>query len=252
MHRIDGFGATLDNKFTEGNPVAAIPSTVVTADWLNAVQEEIAGVIEGAGDILDKAENTQLLAAIQSLISAAIPEIPNPFVTGDIRATLRSSAASGWVMLNDGTIGNASSGATTRANADCEDLFKLLWDNVSNTHAAVSGGRGSSAQDDWDANKTIALPKALGRVLGAAGAGSGLTSRALGETVGAETHTLTESQMPSHTHTLTGVAFAGSGPAAFASGVVSGGTSQTMSSAGGGQAHNNMQPTVFVNFEIKL
>lgn len=49
MHRIDGPGATSPgNQFTEGDPVSAVPATVVTADWLNAVQEEISGVIEGA------------------------------------------------------------------------------------------------------------------------------------------------------------------------------------------------------------
>lgn len=37
-----------------------MPATVVTADWMNAVQEEIAGVIEGAGDTLDKPDNDRL------------------------------------------------------------------------------------------------------------------------------------------------------------------------------------------------
>lgn len=72
MHRIDGPGATITNQFTEGDPGSSIPATVVTADWLNALQEEIAGVIEGAGDTLDKPDNGQLLAAIDTLIAAAI------------------------------------------------------------------------------------------------------------------------------------------------------------------------------------
>lgn len=73
MHRIDGPGATVDSKFTEGDPAAATPATTVTDDWLNAVQEEIAAVIESTGTALDKAANGQLLAAITSKISAAIP-----------------------------------------------------------------------------------------------------------------------------------------------------------------------------------
>lgn len=71
MHRIDGPGATNDNKFTAGNPTTGTPATVVTADWMNSVQEEMANVIEGAGIILNKAANNQLAAAISALIAAA-------------------------------------------------------------------------------------------------------------------------------------------------------------------------------------
>lgn len=76
MHRIDGPGATVDNKFTEGDPVSAVPATEVTGDWLNAVQEEIAAVIVSAGLTLNKANNAQLLAAITQKITAAIPASP--------------------------------------------------------------------------------------------------------------------------------------------------------------------------------
>lgn len=76
MHRIDGPGATVDNKFTEGDPVSAVPATEVTGDWLNAVQEEIAAVIVSAGLTLNKANNAQLLAAIVQKINAAIPASP--------------------------------------------------------------------------------------------------------------------------------------------------------------------------------
>ena len=57
------------------------------------------------------------------------------FSTGDIKFTIKTAADVGWVLLTDaGTIGNASSGAT-RANADTEELFELLWNNeaIANT-----------------------------------------------------------------------------------------------------------------------
>lgn len=76
MHRIDGPGATVDNKFTEGDPITAVPATEVTDDWLNSVQEEIAAVIESAGLTLSKVNNAQLLAAITAKITAAIPSAP--------------------------------------------------------------------------------------------------------------------------------------------------------------------------------
>lgn len=125
------------------------------------------------------------------------------FTTGDGKLTLKTTADSSWVMANDGTIGDALSGGTTRANADCEDLFTLLWTNISNADAAVSGGRGANAAADWAAHKTIALTKQLGRALVIAGAGSGLTSRTLGSTAGAETVVLTEANLASHTHSGT-------------------------------------------------
>lgn len=75
-------GPSPDSYFTDGNPSLAIPATVVDADWLNAVQEEIAGVIEGAGDTLDKTDQGQLYAAIQALISAANASIPRGYING--------------------------------------------------------------------------------------------------------------------------------------------------------------------------
>lgn len=44
------------------------------------------------------------------------------------------------------------------------------------------------------------LPDPLGRVLGVAGSGAGLTPRAKGDSVGEETHTLTINEMPAHKH----------------------------------------------------
>ncbi len=69
MHRIDGPGATQDNRFTDGDPTAGIPPTIVTDDWANAVQEELSGVVEGAGLTLDKAKHDQLKAAITKMIT---------------------------------------------------------------------------------------------------------------------------------------------------------------------------------------
>jgi hypothetical protein len=42
----------------------------------------------------------------------------------------------------------------------------------------------------------MSLPKTLGRALGVAGSGSGLTARALGAIVGAETHAITLAELP--------------------------------------------------------
>lgn len=72
MHRIDGPGATVDKKFTDGDPIGAVPATVVTDDWLNDVQENICKVIEDASITLVKGSATQLKAAIAAMITASL------------------------------------------------------------------------------------------------------------------------------------------------------------------------------------
>lgn len=67
MHRIDGPGATVDNRFTEGDPVSGIQATVVTDDFLNDVQEEIISVLAAAGITPVKGTQDQLYKAISGL-----------------------------------------------------------------------------------------------------------------------------------------------------------------------------------------
>jgi hypothetical protein len=64
MFKIDSDGATINNEFTEGNPSLGVPATVVSADWLNAVQFELVNVIEFFGLTLDKMNSTQLRLAM--------------------------------------------------------------------------------------------------------------------------------------------------------------------------------------------
>lgn len=247
MHRIDGAGATIDNLFTEGDPVSGIPATTVTGAWLNAVQEEIANVIEAAGITLSKPDNTQLAAAIAALVTAG-----QGLTTGDMKLTLKTTADAGWVMCNDGTIGPAGSAATTRANADCQALYTLLWNNVTNAYAPVTGGRGASAAADWAAGKPIALTKMLGRALAVAGSGATLSARSLGQTVGAETHTLSTTEIPSHTHGVKHGNNQGLSSGGLTVAVAGASTTVQSDAAGGGGAHNNMQPTTFLNVMVKL
>lgn len=83
--------------------------------------------------------------------------------TGDFKQAYGTSVLSGFVRCNGRTIGNATSGATERANADTSALFAFLWQNDPNL--AVSGGRGANAAADYAASKTIALPDCRGRVI---------------------------------------------------------------------------------------
>jgi hypothetical protein len=177
--------------------------------------------------------------------------------TGYTVQGLDTETMGGYVPMNDGTIGALGSGATTRANIDTFPLYNMLYTNVINTWAPVSGGRTGNAINDFVAGKTIKLTRALGRVLGTYGSGAGLTARVLGEFLGEETHTLILGEMPAHQH----------GPPAgtlgYRSQVAAGGTLNEQAgtldaiglatgSTGGGGAHNNMQPSGFVATFIKL
>lgn len=131
-------------------------------------------------------------------------------ITGDIQPSFLSGTRTGFVRANARTIGAAASGATERADADCEALFLGLWPN---TLFAVSGGRGASAAADWAANKTLTLPDGrLCALIGSDGMGnsnsnlfSALTftsgnASTVGSKVGSATHALTTAQLASHTH----------------------------------------------------
>lgn len=83
--------------------------------------------------------------------------------TGDLKARYGTGVLSGFVRSNGRTIGSATSGATERANADTQSLFEYLW--TADANLSVSTGRGASANADWVANKTIALPDWRGRDL---------------------------------------------------------------------------------------
>lgn len=73
MHRIDTPTAQVDkfgagkNGFTRGNPQTGVQATALDDDYFDAVQEEIVGVIEGAGIALNKANRTQLFTALKKL-----------------------------------------------------------------------------------------------------------------------------------------------------------------------------------------
>eukprot|EP00798_Chlamydomonas_sp_ICE-L_P029914 gene29914-biopygen11667 len=176
---------------------------------------------------------------------------------GDYKWSCRQEDFCGW-MLCDG-------------RSLSPDQHKELFDVVG---TAFGGG-----------GEDFKLPDFRSRVMGAVGPGGGsLTPRSLGEVVGDETHTLVESEMPSHVHSGTtdavgehshatnAVGGQGNAGLCVADGngtiistdsstgelnVMTLPTALAVSSAGNhahaftsgstglGQAHNNMQPTLF-------
>lgn len=140
-----------------------------------------------------------------------IDPIINGFRTGDYRMSLNSFSPFGWVGLNDGTIGNASSNSTTRANIDTWPLFNLIWNAVGATNAPMltSGGApvgyGANAMTDFTANRQLSLTKTLGRLIASIGTPSSGnntgTTWALGQATGGELQILSSvNQLPPHNH----------------------------------------------------
>jgi microcystin-dependent protein len=196
------------------------------------------------------------------------PRWARPVPIGTIAPYISRTAPTGWVLASGGTIGDASSGATARANADTRYLWELLYTSWSDAQAPVSGGRGAGVAQDWNAHKTIRLPDLRGRV--AAGAddmggtaagrltagGSGIAGTTLGASGGEQAHTLTVGEMANHTHQVT----AGTNPplagqtgrATWGDGIGVGTFSTSGVDGGAGGAHNNAQPTIIMNYIIKL
>ena len=148
--------------------------------------------------------------------------------------------------------------------ADNQALFSIL--------GTIYGGDGRS---------TFALPDLRGRapVHAGSGSGPGLTPRPLGQKSGAETTTLGVTNLPPHNHAATlegsvkqpiavadtsrgplnnypakaGTAIYGDTPSPDKfSGDFASDLSVTIGNAGGGQAINNMQPYLAVNYIISL
>ncbi|MCM2318050.1 MAG: tail fiber protein [Pseudomonas sp.] len=102
MHRIDHpaaasslpqpFAVGVPGYFKEGSVAAGDPPTEVSADWLNAVQEEIVGAILAAGLALSKQDNGQLAGAIPLL---AIPAGATVEIAG-------ATAPDGWGLCDGG------------------------------------------------------------------------------------------------------------------------------------------------------
>ena len=209
--------------------------------------------------------------------------------TGDFKWRPTTETLTGWVKANGQTIGNPTSGASQRANADTQALFTYLWTNFTNAHCPVIGGRGGSASSDFTGSKAITLPDlrgiglvglddmgagAAGRILASnvtSGGGDGVTTPAA--TGGEAVHTLALTEAPRgqftfndsfHQHEIgtapQTVVEGGGLPLSFLFPVPGGSNAPTtpsmtgasISDHAGGGAHNNMHPFMLGTWFVKL
>jgi len=192
------------------------------------------------------------------------------FGTGDNIWTDRTGERAGWIWINDSsktTIGDATSGATIRANADCEQLFKLFWTAYADTECPVVGGRGGTADDDWAAHKRITVPWGYARVFASHDINDPDAIR-IGQLEGEKKHALSAAENGEHSH---GISDPGHHhPTPYLNyrnknendtqGWAGDGTTNTSTSgvgislynSGSGTPHSIMQPTISKNLYIKL
>lgn len=141
-----------------------------------------------------------------------------------------STAPSGWLL----SAGQAVS-RTTYA-----DLFAVIGttfgvgDGSTTFNLPFFNGRTPVGKDNMNGTNANVIAGAWADTLGGA--------------YGEENHTLTSSEMPAHTHT-TGVATANYGGGANTA--MAGGSGGATGSTGSGAAHNNIQPSIVMNWIIK-
>ena len=118
---------------------------------------------------------------------------------------------------------------------------------------------------DGDGRVTFALPDLRGRMPLHAGQGPGLPDFVLGQSSGADQHSLSAAEMPSHGHTLnanagaattgapgSGAVLAAAGASAYRDPSNLGPMGAPLANTGGSQAHENRQPSLGLSFIIAM
>ena len=202
----------------------------------------------GLGALATKAAITSSDITDGTIITADLASsVTEQFVPAGMMAPYAGATApTGWLLC----FGQAVSRTTYAA------LFAVL----------------STTYGSGDGSTTFNLPDIRGRVIAGqddmcgtsanrlTGLSGGVDGDILGGTGGAESHTLTVAQMPSHSH-IDGYSNAGGGgtygdtTAASAQDMAMSGIGTihpNTSSTGGDAAHNNVQPTIILNYIIKI
>lgn len=214
-----------------------------------------------------------------------LPGLNNP---GQPVPSLTTTIPQGQVSANGFTVGNATSNATGRANADTFWLFTFLWNNCASCTLFNSAGsiisKGANAAADFAANDAIATINMNGAGLIGADSQNGSTSSNLtgvpvtsgnsttpGSLIGENLHSLLVAELAAHSHTITdpghhhtvpasvGSISSGTGatfqPLLSSSGVITG-TSTTgitgTNSTGSGTGHNTVELSTVVYWNLAL
>jgi microcystin-dependent protein len=210
----------IDTKAPSAGPTFTGTVVLPSTTSIGTVSSTELGYVDG----VTSAIQTQL-NALTAAVTAAVPTgVISPY------AGLDSNIPTGYLLCN----GQEVSAST----------YSALKDVITTTYGAYTNGSGGVGTTHFR------LPDLRGRAPIGAGTGTGLTARALGATVGTETHTLTIAQMPSHDHSSLQFGSSGGAAGLRADAIVT--TDTRTGFTGGGEAHPNMQPSLALNFIIKF
>jgi microcystin-dependent protein len=248
----NGFSGTVANPTS--TPAITIIAGAITPDSVNSVvisgsatptlevtgTSSISGANTGDQTLPVKATGAEIDAGTDDAKFVTPKALRDSQIqpVGVILAYAGLTEPSGWLFCYGQAISR-----TTYA-----DLFTVLstmpygtGDGSTTFNVPDLRGRVVAGQDDMGGSSANRLTNQTG----------GLNGDTLGATGGAETHTLTTAQMPAHTHTVQAI---NSDSGASITGAISGsgdiGTINT-SSTGSSSAHNNVQPTIVLNYIIK-
>lgn len=195
-------------------------------DALNVDTEDVGDVLQ----IADIGGGVKRVRALPFAVGASTP-------SGAVLEYAGSSAPAGWLLC----AGQAVSRATYA------DLFTAIGttygvgDGSTTFNLPDLRGRATVGKDDMGGTSANRITGAWADSLGGSG--------------GAETHTLTTGEMPAHGHpgsTAVYSASTGSGSSFARGGAPADLLAVTIASAGGGGAHNNLQPSIALNKIIKI
>lgn len=230
-----------------------------------AAPTDVSPVSQGASWIRDiKAKLVAFLGVSFNLEDGTLKAsaIPNPVTTpygaaGTIYASTGPATPPAWVPAPAVPVGAILPFGGPTAPAGyllCNGGTQLIADYPG--LAAVIG-----TNYGGDGVTTFGIPDLRGRVPTGVGTGdaSDATAWSLGQKKGTETHTLSAGEMPTHNHDLTQAnANADGNDSNVDEGLVghnapgsAGSNTKTTTDAGGGGAHNNLQPSIGVSFIIK-
>lgn len=216
-----------DAGVLEEGPAAAALEAIETALGVEAGRALLHGAggsdpyeaggrqIEGLADATEDDQavtKQQLDAGLAALdpadLTARVDALELGWLTGDVKFTLDDAAQTGWLFAQGGFIGDASSNADVRANADTEALYAFIWSRRAlygttiKTSAGAASSFGANAAADFAAHKQIELPDLGKRFPRAAGTGLAVGTKETNQNK-SHSHTASSGSAGDHYHGLT-------------------------------------------------